>query len=118
MSPCSSSGGQHHDHVGPLGGVGQFHDLEASSPSAFLAEAEPLRRAMATSLTPGVTQIERMGMALAAIADDGDLLALDQVQVGIPVVINTHYQPLWRLGPGRIVIKDAEGFRRRSGRGF
>ena len=38
-----------------------------------------------------------MGMALAAIADDGDLLALDQVQVGIPVVINAHYQPLWRL---------------------
>jgi hypothetical protein len=29
-------------------------------------------------------------MALAAIADDGDLLALDQVQVGVTVVINTH----------------------------
>src|SRR5262245_147308 len=31
-----------------------------------------------------------MGMALAAIADDGDLLALDQVQVGVTVVVNTH----------------------------
>jgi hypothetical protein len=29
-------------------------------------------------------------MALAAIADDGDLLALDQVQVGVTVVVNTH----------------------------
>src|SRR5580698_8455192 len=31
-----------------------------------------------------------MSMALAAIADDGDLLAFDQVQVGIAIVINTH----------------------------
>ena len=35
-----------------------------------------------------------MGMALAAIADDADLLALDQVQVGIAIVINTHDQSL------------------------
>jgi hypothetical protein len=31
-----------------------------------------------------------MGMALAAVADDADLLALDQVQVGVAIVINTH----------------------------
>ncbi len=41
-------------------------------------------------LDAGVAQIERMGMALAAIADDGVLLALDQVQVGIAIVIDTH----------------------------
>jgi hypothetical protein len=29
-------------------------------------------------------------VALAAIADDGDLFALDQVQIGVAVVINTH----------------------------
>jgi hypothetical protein len=29
-------------------------------------------------------------VALAAVADDGDLLALDQVQVGVAIVINTH----------------------------
>jgi hypothetical protein len=29
-------------------------------------------------------------VALTAIADDGDLLALDQVQVGVAIVINTH----------------------------
>jgi hypothetical protein len=33
-----------------------------------------------------------MGVALAAIADDTDLLALDQVQVGVAIVINTHDQ--------------------------
>src|SRR5207247_8637616 len=35
-------------------------------------------------------QIERVGVALAAVADDGDLLALDQVQVGVAVVVNAH----------------------------
>jgi hypothetical protein len=30
-------------------------------------------------------------MALAAIADDRDLLALDEADVGIPVVINAHF---------------------------
>ena len=29
-------------------------------------------------------------MALAAVADDGNLLALDQVHVGVAIVINTH----------------------------
>src|ERR1051325_7830670 len=38
-----------------------------------------------------------MGMALAAVADDGDLLAFDQVQVGVAIVINTHFSsPLLR----------------------
>ena len=31
-----------------------------------------------------------MGMALAAEADDGDLLVLDQIEIGIPIVINAH----------------------------
>jgi hypothetical protein len=31
-----------------------------------------------------------MGVALAAIADDGDLLALDQVQIGVAIVVNAH----------------------------
>jgi hypothetical protein len=30
-----------------------------------------------------------MGVALAAIADDDDLLALDQVQVGVAIVVNS-----------------------------
>jgi hypothetical protein len=29
-------------------------------------------------------------MALAAIADDGDLLGLDEIEVGIPIVIDAH----------------------------
>jgi hypothetical protein len=51
---------------------------------------------MATSLTPESLRVQRMGMALAAIADDDDLLALDQVQVGVAIVINSHSRFLLR----------------------
>jgi hypothetical protein len=46
-------------------------------------------------------------VALAAIADDDDLLALDQVQVGVAIVINTHSGFLLR-GPESA---DESGFR-------
>src|SRR6185437_2159727 len=42
----------------------------------------------------GIAQVERVGVTLAAVADNGDLLALDQVQVGVAIVINTHDAPL------------------------
>jgi hypothetical protein len=36
-------------------------------------------------------------MALAAVTDDGHLLALDEVEVGIPVVIDAHRKSwFWR----------------------
>src|SRR6185503_20563333 len=44
----------------------------------------------ANVLHAAVAQIQRMRVALAAIADDGDLLALDQVKVGVAVVVNAH----------------------------
>jgi hypothetical protein len=31
-----------------------------------------------------------VGVALAAIADDGDLLRLDEVHIGVTIVIDTH----------------------------
>jgi hypothetical protein len=31
-----------------------------------------------------------MGVALAAIADDGDLLGLDEADVGITIIIDAH----------------------------
>ncbi len=37
-----------------------------------------------------VTQVHGVGVALAAIADNGDLLGLDQVNVRVAVVINAH----------------------------
>src|SRR3546814_15534732 len=37
-----------------------------------------------------VAQVLRVGVALAAIADDGDLLALDEILVGVAIVVNLH----------------------------
>jgi len=54
---------------------------------ALSQEAPPLRRPTLT-LTPRFLQVERMGVALRAVAEDGDLLALDERQVGVLVVID------------------------------
>src|SRR5690606_33584226 len=37
-----------------------------------------------------ILQVERMGASLRAVADNGDLLALDEVQVCVTIIINTH----------------------------
>jgi hypothetical protein len=50
-------------------------------------------------------------MALAAIADDGDFLALDQIDVGIPVVIDAHSFLSLKFGrlSGRAAAKSGLG---------
>ena len=96
-------GRQHHHHVGPLGGLGHFHDLELLA-LGLLDARRGLAQRDRDVLDAAVAQIERVGMALAAIADDGDLLALDQVQVGITIVVNTHsLNPLDGHGPGLVL---------------
>ena len=82
-------GGEHHHDVSPFGGLGYLQDLELFALGLFDA-LRALAQRHSDLLDAGVAQIERVGMALAAIADDGDLLALDKVQVGITIVINTH----------------------------
>ena len=97
-------GREHHHHVGPFGGFGHFHDLELFA-LGLLHALRALAQRHRDVLDAGIAQIERVGMALAAVADDGDLLALDQVQVGVTVVINTHgLSPLLRLRPFRPVV--------------
>ena len=87
-------GREHHHHVGPFGGLGDFHDLELLA-FRLLDALRALAQRHRDVLDAGIAQIERMGVALAAVADDGDLLALDQVQVGVAVVVNTHvFSPL------------------------
>ena len=80
---------QHHHDVGPLGGLGHLHDLELLL--LGLGDAE---RALAQRdrhvLAAGIAQVQRVRMPLAAVADDGHLLALDQVDVGITIVIDAH----------------------------
>ena len=38
-----------------------------------------------------------MGMPLTAIADDRDLLGLDQIHVGIAIVVNAHHTLLGEI---------------------
>jgi hypothetical protein len=47
-------------------------------------------------------------MALAAIADDADLLALDEVQVGVAIVINTHGRSSWLAGRSARIVMFSE----------
>ena len=44
-----------------------------------------------------------MGVALAAIADDGDLLALDQIDVGVAIVIDAHGDSLLQVSMRTII---------------
>jgi hypothetical protein len=41
-------------------------------------------------LDAAVAHVLGMGMTLGAEADDGDLLVLDQIEIGIPIIINAH----------------------------
>ena len=67
--------------------------------------AEPARSADRDVLDAGILEVQRMRVALAAVADDRDLLALDEIEVGIAIVIDAHVTfPSW-------LTSDARGFR-------
>ena len=54
--------------------------------SAFLALAEPGRRPT-LDVDAGVLEVERVGVALRAVADDGDFFRLDEGEVCVCVVV-------------------------------
>ncbi len=83
-------GRQHHDDVGPFGGFGHFHDLEALA-FALGGGGRALAQGDDHVLHAGFAHVEHMGMALRAVADDRDLLALDEVDVGILIIIDAHF---------------------------
>jgi hypothetical protein len=77
-------GCQQHDDVGPLGDLGRGVDGEA-----LLLDLRPGLRTVLEAdlhLDAGVAQAQRVRMALAAVADDTDLAALDDRQVRVVVV--------------------------------
>ena len=82
-------GGEHHHEVRPFGGIGDVHDLQALA-FGLLGRGRALAQRHDDVLDAGFAHVEHVGMALGAVADDGDLLALDEIEVGIPVVINAH----------------------------
>ena len=85
-------GRAHHHEVGPFRRVGDRHHLLAGLLGlGGGAGARPERDH--DLLDAGIAEVLRMGMPLAAIADDGDLLRLDQIEIGIPIVIDAHDGP-------------------------
>jgi len=67
--------------------------------SAFGFELEFGWQADDEVLYAALTQVERMGVALAAIADDGDFLRLDDREIGVGFVIDFHVTHLEVLPP-------------------
>src|SRR5262249_47809725 len=82
-------GREHHHHVRPFGGGGDVHDLELFA-LRLLHALRALAQRDGHVLDAGVAQVEPVGVTLPAVADDGDLLAFDQVDVGVAIVINAH----------------------------
>jgi hypothetical protein len=78
-------GNQNHHHVGPLCRFGDRGHFKA----CLLRLGDGLRcRGQAhLYLNTGILQVESMGVALGAVADDGYLFRLDEGEVGIVIVV-------------------------------
>lgn len=81
-------GQQNHDDVGSSGRFGGGHGSETMFPGKLVVGTA--RTLTHDDVDAGVTQILGMGMPLAAVADDGNGLALKIIQVGILFVIGFH----------------------------
>src|SRR5690606_9932597 len=86
-----------HHEVGPLGDLGDTHNLEAVG-FGLLGRGGIGTQSNRHFLHARILEIKRMRPALAAIADDGNLLALAEVEIGVAIVIDTHFRfPSFRL---------------------
>ena len=77
---------EHHDDVGPLGGLGHGLDGETG-----LLGVGPVLGALPQAdahVAAGVLQVEGVGMALGAVADDGDLLAVEVAELAVFLIIH------------------------------
>jgi hypothetical protein len=74
-----------HDDVGPLGDVGDGEPTTRPASSAFFAGRAGAQAD--ADLDAGVLEVERVGVALRAVADDGDFLRLDKREVCVCVVV-------------------------------
>ena len=81
--------GQHHDHVAPCGSFGNIHHLEACIGRLGAAGGVGTKRD-GDFCDTAVLKVGGMGVALAAIADDDDLFFLDQADIGVTIVIDSH----------------------------
>ena len=81
-------GNEHHDDVGFLGGGVHVAHLETG-----LLGLRPGAGALAQAdahVAAGVEQVQRVGMALGAVTDDGNLLVLDDLRIAVGLVVDRH----------------------------
>ena len=76
--------GQDHDHVGLGGGIGHGLDVQA----LLLGELDRLggRAEADDDVDAGVAQVQRVRVALRAVADDRDLLAVEHGKIAVVLV--------------------------------
>jgi hypothetical protein len=77
-------GGQDHDHVGLGGSLGHGLDLEA----LLLGEVDRLggRTQADDHVNTGIAQVQRVGVALGAVADDCDFLAFEDGKIAVVLI--------------------------------
>ncbi len=104
-------GGEDHDDVRPGGGILGHHHLEARALGLLRRGRTGTERDHHLA-DPRIPEVLGMGMALAAIAHDRDLLCLDQALIGIGVVIDAHsVVPSFQSGSRQRKLASREGER-------
>ena len=78
-----------HDKIGPGSGFGDAHDLQALG-FGLGRRGRALAKRNRNVLGAAVAQIQRMGMALAAVPENGHLHVLDEIHIAIAIVIDAH----------------------------
>ena len=81
--------GEHHHHIGHSRRLVRGHDGEAGV-LGFGPASGAFAQADNDVLRAAVPQVVGVGMALAAIAQYGDGPRLDEVEVGVAIVIDAH----------------------------
>ena len=80
---------EHHDRVGPGGGLGDAHPLEAFIGGLF-GRSRSLTQSNGDLLHPRITEVERVGVTLGAVADNGDLLVDQAREVRVAIIVDAH----------------------------
>ena len=78
-----------HNDVAPCGRFGDAHNSQALS-FCFLGRRRTLAQCNGEVFCAGIAQVQSVGVALGTIAEDCDLLVLDQVHVAVAVIENAH----------------------------
>ncbi len=85
-------GGEDHHQIG--GGDRGRHVADLQAMRFGLGDGSGTRTQADGDVDTGVLQVAGMGMALGAVTDDGDLLALDDGKIAVFIVRNLHELPL------------------------